>query len=296
LSNPAQSGTGSSEQLRGHCLCGEVRYEATGPAGDMWYCHCGDCRKSSGAVGVWIETPGVRWLSGEDRVVRRATSSTLTRAFCSQCGTVLPAQRAGDGGALLPAGGLENVGHLRPGEHACASERLPWLPAFDETLPALHKSCEPASPAHASREHAAGAPVRGGCLCGAVAWEVEPPLMAMRVCHCSRCRRRSGSNGFVGVMTRPGTLRMLHGAAEITSWHMPGTRFYSVSFCKSCGSPAPSTIPKGSFVSAGCLEDDPGTRTQCHVFYGSRAAWVDAKDGLPKFEEFPPPDYDWSQP
>jgi hypothetical protein len=124
LSNLAQSGTGSREHLRGHCLCGEVRYEATGPAGDMWYCHCGNCCKSSGAVGVWIETRGVRWLSGEDRVVRRATSPTLTRAFCSQCGTVLPAQRAGDGGALLPAGGLENVGRPAP-RRACLRQRAP---------------------------------------------------------------------------------------------------------------------------------------------------------------------------
>jgi len=274
----------------------------------MWYCHCRECGKASGVgFGTWIEAPGVRWLSGDERVVRRTTSPTLTRAFCSQCGTVLPALHAGNGGALLPAGGLENVGRLRPSGHACASERLPWLPVFDESLPVLHKSCDPASQGRPSRERASlaraasperatGAPVRGSCLCGTVAWEVEPPLLAMRVCHCSRCRRRSGSNGFVGVMTRSGTLRLLHGATEITSWHMPGTRLYSVSFCKSCGSPAPSTIPKGSFVSAGCLDDDPGTRTQCHVFYGSRAAWVDAKDDLPRFEEFPPPDYDWSQP
>lgn len=96
-------------------------------------------------------------------------------------------------------------------------------------------------------------------------------------------------------MSRPGALRLLRGEAEITTWHMPDTRFYSVSFCRSCGAPAPSIIPKGSFISAGCLDDDPGTRTLCHIFYGSRASWVNAQDDLPRFEEFPPTDFDWSQ-
>jgi hypothetical protein len=279
--------TGTEPALRGHCLCGDVHYESTGPAGDMWYCHCRDCRKAGGVgFGTWIGVPGVRWSAGESRVVRTAPSPTgLTRAFCSQCGSVLPAQRARHGDALLPAGGLDGVGKLQPGRHDCTEARLPWLPA-PEGLPRMSAS-EGSSPRPADTW------ASGSCLCGGVAWEVERPLVAMRACHCSRCRRRSGSSWFVGAMTREGALRLLRGAQAIRTWHMPGTRFYSVSFCEACGGPAPAVLPKGSFVSVGCLDDDPGARLLCHVFHGSRAPWVDVKDGLPRFEAFVPPDFDW---
>jgi hypothetical protein len=289
----------SLEHLSGRCLCGEVSYEATGPAREMWYCHCRECRKSSGiGFGTWIVAPGMRWISGEERVVRSATSPALTRAFCAQCGAVLPALRA-DGDALLPAGGLESVGAMRPRGHAAAVERLPWLPLLDENLPVLHTSCDLATHVRAplarteSPERTSDAPVRGSCLCGDVAWEVARPLSAMRVCHCSRCRRRSGSNWFVGTMCGTGALRLLRGEEKITTWHMPGTRFYTMSFCKACGAAVPSVLPKGSFFSAGCLDDDPDARVLCHIFYGSRASWVDAWDDLPRFEEFTPPGFDW---
>ncbi|MBP6104944.1 MAG: GFA family protein [Steroidobacteraceae bacterium] len=289
------------ETLRGRCLCGAVSYEATGPAREMWYCHCRECRKTSGiGFGAWIAVPDVRWISGEERVVRSATSPALTRGFCAQCGTVLPARRAGDGGAMLPAGGLESVGAMRPCGHVADAERLPWLPVLDENLPALPDSCDLATHARAPHVRAAppgrtaNAPVRGSCLCGAVAWEAARPLAAMRVCHCSRCRRRSGSNCFVGVMCRAGALRLLRGEEQISTWHMPGTRFYTTSFCKACGAAAPAILPKGSFVSAGCLDDDPAVRALCHIFYGSRASWVNAWDDLPRFEEFAPPGFDWN--
>lgn len=286
--------------LRGHCLCGEVRYESAGPHGRMWYCHCSACRKAGGVgFGTWIESPGVRWSSGEERVVHNTASPALVRAFCAQCGAVLPAQRPGDRGALLPAGGLESVGDLRPCGHASAAERLPWLPALDENLPMLRDSCELAVPAQAPHGLAAlpervdEGPVHGSCLCGAIAWEAQQPLAAMRVCHCSRCRRRSGSTWFVGLTCRAGALRFLRGEGQIATWHMPGTRFYTMSFCRACGAAVPAVLHRGTFLSAGCLDDDPGTRVLCHIFYGSRAPWVDVRDDLPRFEEFTPPEFDW---
>lgn len=283
------------EHARGRCLCGEVSYEATGPAGQMWYCHCRDCRKSSGVgFGTWIEAPGLRWLSGVARATRFAASPALTRAFCSQCGTVLPAQRAA-GGALLPAGGLENVGGQRPGGHARAEERLPWVPVPDEELPALPGGSPGVALARAvpPPARAAEGPARGSCLCGAIAYEVSRPLSAMRVCHCSRCRRRSGSSWYVGLTCRPGTLRFLRGEEAMATWHMPGTRFYTVSFCRVCGAAAPAVLSRAAFFSAGCLDDDPHARALCHIFYGSRAPWIELHDGLPHFEEFTPPDFGW---
>ena len=124
------------EPLRGQCLCGAVRYEASGAAGEMWYCHCRACRKSSGVgFGTWVEAPGIRWLAGEQQVTRVGASPALVRAFCAGCGPVLPAIATDGGKALLPAGGLDNLGARRPGWHAFVAERAPWLPAWNDLLP-----------------------------------------------------------------------------------------------------------------------------------------------------------------
>ena len=38
----------------GGCLCGAVRYEATGDPIVTGYCHCADCRRNSGAPVVTL--------------------------------------------------------------------------------------------------------------------------------------------------------------------------------------------------------------------------------------------------
>ncbi|MFZ1295272.1 MAG: GFA family protein [Pseudomonadales bacterium] len=288
--------------LHGQCLCGEVRYEASGAGGAMWYCHCRACRKSSGVgFATWIEAPGIRWLAGEQQVTRFSASPALVRAFCERCGSVLPALAAHGGSALLPAGGLEDTGARQPCCHAHASERVAWLPVWNDALPQYPGPRGQGDPIDPQSEDAlpdarlSPATVPGSCLCGAVGWAVEPPLFAMRVCHCSRCRRRSGSSYFVGLACGASSLHWRSGEQLVRSWQMPGTRFYKVFFCTVCGAAVPSATAHGTFLSAGTLDDDPGIRASCHIYYGSRAPWISTADGMVRFDEFTPPDFAWKR-
>lgn len=266
----------------------------------MWYCHCRACRKSSGVgFGTWIEAPGIRWLAGEQRVVRYSVSSTLVRAFCESCGTVLPALAADGRSALLPAGGLDDTGARQPCCHAHVSERVAWLPVWNDALPQYPGPRGQGDPLDRQSDDTlqdarlTPAMVPGSCLCGAVGWEAEQPLFAMRACHCSRCRRRSGSSYFVGLACGASSLHWRSGEQLIRSWQMPGTRFYKPSFCAVCGTPTPSTLGHGTFLAAGTLDGDPGIRIRCHIYYGSRARWLNVADGIACFDEFTPPDFDW---
>ena len=38
-----------AEAITGGCLCGELRYEITGPVSIVANCHCTMCRRASGA-------------------------------------------------------------------------------------------------------------------------------------------------------------------------------------------------------------------------------------------------------
>ena len=74
---------------------------------------------------------------------------------------------------------------------------------------------------------------------------------------------------------------------------MPGTRFYKPSFCAMCGTPTPSVLGHATFLAAATLDGDPGIRIRCHIYYGSRAPWLNVADGIACFDEFTPPDFDW---
>jgi hypothetical protein len=129
-------------------------------------------------------------------------------------------------------------------------------------------------------------PLRGSCLCGGVQFEITAPFRRANYCHCSRCRKHSGSAALAqGRVPRSG-FRLLKGAELIETYRPEGGM--AKAFCGVCGSSLfGGTWPDGPEVSVrlGTLDGDPGIRPSYHSFVASKAAW-DAlpDDGLPRFE------------
>src|SRR5215470_2435013 len=76
--------------FRGHCLCGYVRYDITGPPLRVHYCHCEMCRRATGApfaVLAWVTRKSLRWTSHGPAI--RRSSPIAQRGFCPECGTPL---------------------------------------------------------------------------------------------------------------------------------------------------------------------------------------------------------------
>ncbi len=74
----------------GGCLCGAVRYRASQTPDYARYCHCGMCRKVSGAPFTgYAEFPEAvfEWVEGEPSQYR--SSEGVIRRFCSTCGSAL---------------------------------------------------------------------------------------------------------------------------------------------------------------------------------------------------------------
>jgi len=61
----------------------------------------------------------------------------------------------------------------------------------------------------------------GACNCGAVAFEINTGLSGVYVCHCSLCRRSTGSNGIAVVVVDKAAFRWLRGEAPISTWKKP---------------------------------------------------------------------------
>ena len=125
--------------------------------------------------------------------------------------------------------------------------------------------------------------VSGGCLCGAVRFEVALPTLFCAHCHCTMCQRNHGA-GYVTWFAVPRReLAVVDGEDRLvrhrSSEH--GTR----SFCGECGSslfcentehPDRMDIVLASVT--GPIDRDP----QLHVDYSARAPWVEVNDSLPK--------------
>lgn len=78
----------SDVQHHGHCLCGAVTVEVTGPLGEISACHCDLCTRWSGSVQMGIEVPRDRLrLAGPIRTY--ASSSFAKRAWCESCGSAV---------------------------------------------------------------------------------------------------------------------------------------------------------------------------------------------------------------
>ena len=130
-------------------------------------------------------------------------------------------------------------------------------------------------------------PVTGSCLCGGVRFEVSQPFVWANHCHCSRCRKHSGTfGGTQGRVPREG-FRLLAGEALIRVYRPEGGRVKA--FCTICGSSLfGAEWPDGDEISIrlGALDGDPGIRPQVRTFVDSKAAWDEIPDdGLPRYPE-----------
>jgi len=131
-------------------------------------------------------------------------------------------------------------------------------------------------------------PIMGSCLCGTVSFAIEGKIGPAGQCHCSKCRKVSGTDGNAVFYTSVHSFRWLSGEANIASFAVPGSDGWTSSFCRTCGSPTPHTDPDGKiyFVPAGLLDDDPGFRGYAaHIFVGSKAPWVCITDDAPQYVE-----------
>ncbi len=130
--------------------------------------------------------------------------------------------------------------------------------------------------------------IRGSCLCGTLRYEIDGPITGMGNCHCSRCRKVHGAPFNTFVITTPAALRWIAGEDKVVSYAVaPGGPRH---FCGTCGAMAPNSLPEHNlaFVPAGTLDDDPGSRPESHVFVGSKAAWHEIADALPRYDAYPP--------
>jgi hypothetical protein len=128
-------------------------------------------------------------------------------------------------------------------------------------------------------------PLQGGCLCGAVRFEITAPLLSAGYCHCTRCQRRTGTGSSANGRVPQAGFRLLQGGQQLRSFEPTDGK--PKLFCATCGSALFSGDPFSDeqvAVRLGTLDGDPGIRPQHRQFVDSAAPWEPlADDGLRRY-------------
>ena len=128
----------------------------------------------------------------------------------------------------------------------------------------------------------------GQCLCGAVRYEIDGRISIIWFCHCSLCRKSSGSAFNSAAVCPKAKFRWLGGEDQICEYQQSDR--YRTRFCRTCGSPCPLSLADSDLVwlPVGTLTDDPVSRPAHHIFVDSKAAWFEIHDDLPQHPEHAP--------
>ena len=132
--------------------------------------------------------------------------------------------------------------------------------------------------------------LRGSCLCGAVRYEIDGALGRIVHCHCSQCRKASGTAFATNAPVDASIFRVVAGADAIRRYESTEGKWRC--FCSACGSPIYSETrsrPNVVRLRIGTLDSPAGGRPIAHFFASSKAEWFDIHDGLPIFDESVPP-------
>jgi hypothetical protein len=133
--------------------------------------------------------------------------------------------------------------------------------------------------------------IHGSCLCGAIRFEFSKPAGPFELCHCTRCRKVTGSAFFAGLYVRGEDFRFVQGQDLVTTYEAPILREpppYRAQFCSRCGSPVPPQTVRSRTglleIPAGLLDDDPGMKPDKHIFIEHNARWFEIADNLPQLD------------
>jgi hypothetical protein len=132
--------------------------------------------------------------------------------------------------------------------------------------------------------------LNGSCLCGAVRYEVTGEPKRFYHCHCSRCRKATGTGHASNLFLQPGSLRWLSGDEQVREFKVPEALRFGNNFCTTCGSRLPRQAQDQDFVviPAGSLDVAAPIRPQARIFCESRTSWSCSDDTIPAYAKLPP--------
>lgn len=134
--------------------------------------------------------------------------------------------------------------------------------------------------------------IKGSCLCGSVQYESSAEPLMIATCHCSHCRKQSGSAFSVNIGVPKESVKV--SGDSLREYEDKGTASgipMLRKFCSACGSPILSEVIAAgglNFIKAGTLDDSTWVVPGAEIWCDSRVEWRAAPDGIPQMPANPP--------
>ncbi|MFU2512082.1 GFA family protein [Pseudoalteromonas sp. ASV78] len=130
---------------------------------------------------------------------------------------------------------------------------------------------------------------QGSCLCKKVAVQIDGPIDSIIHCHCSLCRKASGTSFATNGFINRADFKVIKGNEWLSSFEFkPGRIRY---FCSACGSPIYSENLddiRRLRLRLGVLDSDITERPISHNFVSSKANWEQINADIPHYDGFEP--------
>lgn len=125
----------------------------------------------------------------------------------------------------------------------------------------------------------------GSCLCGAIRYTIDAELSDFGYCHCTSCRKASGSAHGANAGVERAALQIDDPHSRLREYESsPGKKRV---FCSQCGSPIYaylSATPQVVRIRLGSLDTPFDKRAKAHTFVADKADWEIIGDDLPQFD------------
>ena len=130
--------------------------------------------------------------------------------------------------------------------------------------------------------------MKASCLCGGITYEITGPLQRARYCHCTNCRKFSGTAYAAWGLVETAHLVISQANTGLGKYDSGnGLRV----FCNTCGSPVwyePTRLPQYRGIPLGVIDDDDGVpKPEMHVWMKSKVSWDCVSDALPQHDTHP---------
>jgi hypothetical protein len=130
---------------------------------------------------------------------------------------------------------------------------------------------------------------RGSCLCQGVRYEVSGDIGDFGYCHCTSCRKASGTAHAANAPVDRSRFQLVAGADMLREFESSPGKLRA--FCSTCGSPIYAyltTSPDVLRIRLGSLDTPFEKQPKAHTFVSEKAPWEPIADGLPQFPEWAP--------
>ena len=122
--------------LQASCLCGSIQIEACQKPFKIGYCHCGMCRKHTGAPFSSFSIFKAEDIHFSAPLSLYASSAQAKRGFCRHCGSSISWHGRAWGQQIIAiqTGLFKQAKAMPPQEHWYVGSALPWVNLNDDLL------------------------------------------------------------------------------------------------------------------------------------------------------------------